>query len=441
MRIWDVTGPDVEAADAEPWDGPMASTMRPFATSAMVRLLISAVVLYLGAGVSICLIFLTARSTVPHPALLLTLAIWLMSVGGAALPILTAVSPRTMRRLFPAVGFWAIFLSTPSATWALVAGGPDLAVVIAAYGQAPLFAFYMLHRGWAVLCTLLVLIEFALVVGLQGGWAAPLGQWAFVLASVVATAVLMGPIAERSDRLAKSEHEARVELADVNATLESRVAEQVTEIERLGQLRRFLSPQVADAVMSGESEALARPHRQQIAVFFCDLRGFTAFTNGTEPEEVVGVLDEYYRAVGEVLQRYDATIGGYAGDGIMAYFGDPVVREDPAHDAVRMASELREPMNALVAAWTRRGYDLSYGIGVAYGYATLGVIGFDGRYDYTPLGAVVNLAARLCGQASAAQILLDHATHAATSDRLASEHHADLDLKGYGKATRSYALT
>ena len=337
--------------------------------------------------------------------------------------------------------FWAVFVSTLSTTGIVVAGGPHLAIVAAAYVESLIYGFYMLHRRWAVLCVVLTVLLFAFVVGVQDGWPAPAGQWTVLLATVVATAFLMGLIAERSDVLGESEHQARVELAEMNQTLEVRVADQVTEIERLGQLRRFLSPQVAEAVMSGESEGLTRPHRQRIAVFFCDLRGFTAFTNAAEPEEVVGVLDEYYRAVGEVLQRYDATIGGYAGDGIMAYFGDPVVREDPAHQAVRMASELREPMNALVDAWTRRGYDLSYGIGVAYGYATLGVIGFDGRYDYTPLGAVVNLAARLCGQASAAQILLDHATHAATSDQLASEHHADLDLKGYGSATRSYALT
>ena len=441
MHFWDLSGPDVEAADAEPWDGPMASTMRPFETTSMVRLLVSAIVLYFGAGVSVVLIYLTERSAIAHPDLWLTLGIWLISAGIGGQLLLMTVSPRTLRRIFPAVGFWAIFLSTPSVTWALAAGGPDLPIVVVGYAQAPIYAFYMLRRRWAVLCALLVLIQFALVVGLVSGWAAPIGQWVFLLTSGVAVAFLMGLVAQRSDLLATSEHEARVELADMNRTLESRVAEQVTEIARLGQLRRFLSPQVADAVMSGESEAIARPHRQQIAVFFCDLRGFTAFTNAAEPEEVVGVLEEYYRAVGEVLQRCDATIGGYAGDGIMAYFGDPVVREDPAHDAARMASELREPMNTLVDVWTGRGYDLSYGIGLAYGYATLGVIGFDGRYDYTPLGAVVNLAARLCGQASAAQILLDHAMHAATRDRFASEHHADLDLKGYGKATRSYALT
>jgi class 3 adenylate cyclase len=441
MRFWDISGSDVKAADAAPWDGPMASTMRPFTTASMVRLFFSAIVLYLGGGLSVVLIYLTEPSAVAHPGSWLGVGVWLMGVGVGTQLLLFVVSAHTMRRLFPAFGFWAIFLSTPSVTWVLAAGGPDLAVVVIGYVQAPIYAFYMLRRSWAVLCTLLVLIQFALVVGLQSGWAAPIGQWIFLLSSGVATAFLMGLIAERSDRFAESEHEARVAVAEMNQTLESRVAEQVTEIERLGQLRRFLSPQVADAVMSGESEELSRPHRRRIAVFFCDLRGFTAFTNSAKPEEVVGVLDEYYRAVGEVLLRHDATIGGYTGDGIMAYFGDPVPRDDPAHDSVLMAAELREPMNALVDSWTRHGYDLSYGIGLAFGYATLGVVGFDGRYDYTPLGAVVNLAARLWGQASAAQVLLDHATHAATSDSVPSEHFADLDLKGYGKAARAYSLT
>lgn len=441
MRFWDASGPEVEAADAEPWDGPMASTTRPFTTNSVKRLVVSGVVLYGGGGVAMLLIYLTARSTVTHPALWLALALWLMGVGLGLGLLWLAVSPRMMRRAAPSVMFWAVFLSAVSTTWIVIAGGPGLAIVAAAYIEALIFGFYMLHRRWAVLCVVLVVVQFAFVVSVQDGWPAPLGQWVAVLATVVATAFLMGLIAERSELLAESEHQARVELADLNRSLETRVADQVTEIERLGQLRRFLSPQVAEAVMSGQSEALTRPHRQRIAVFFCDLRGFTAFTNAAEPEEVVGVLDEYYRAVGDVLQRGDATIGGYAGDGIMAYYGDPVPREDAAFDAVRVAVELRDPMNTLVDAWARRGYDLSYGIGLAYGYATLGVIGFDGRYDYTPLGAVVNLAARLCGQASAAQILLDQATHAATSDRVSSEYHADLNLKGYGKATRAYALT
>jgi class 3 adenylate cyclase len=287
----------------------------------------------------------------------------------------------------------------------------------------------------------LALLGFGLVVALQDGWKAPVTQWLALTGTVVATALVVGLIAERADELGASEHEARVELAQMNLTLEERVANQVTEIELLGGLRRFLSPQVADAVLSGDSEELGKPHRRRIAVFFCDLRGFTAFTNNAEPEEVIGVLDEYYGAVGGLLQRYDATVGDYAGDGIMAYFGDPVPREDSALAAVEMTREIGAVMAGVVAGWRRSGFDLDYGVGLAFGYATLGVVGFDGRYDYKPVGGVVNLAARLCAKAGPAQVLLDHATYAATSDRFPSEHFADLDLKGYGAAMKAYALT
>jgi class 3 adenylate cyclase len=266
-------------------------------------------------------------------------------------------------------------------------------------------------------------------------------QWIIVVSIVITTAVVVGGIAEAYERLTEAERHARLELAEMNRTLEDRVHEQVEELDSLGRLRRFLSPQVAEAVTSSGSHALLEPHRRQIAVFFCDMRGFTAFTNQAEPEDVLRVLDEYYGAVGAVLQRYDATIGGYSGDGIMAYLGDPVTRDDPALDAVRMTTELRDPLDALVTDWTRRGYHLSYGVGLSYGYATLGVIGFDGRYDYTPLGSVVNLAARLCASASSAQVLLDHAMHAATSAHAASTHFADLDLKGYGSTTPAYVLS
>jgi class 3 adenylate cyclase len=303
-----------------------------------------------------------------------------------------------------------------------------------------MFAFYILRRRWAVSSALCVLGSVGLVVLLQDGWVAALGTWLFLTANIVGTGVLMGQIASRADELATSEHEARVELANLNHTLEDRVESQVTEIERLGGLRRFLSQQVADVVLSEDSEALGKPHRRRIAVFFCDLRGFTAFTNNAEPEEVIGVLDEYYGAVGGLLQRYDATVGDYAGDGIMAYFGDPVPREDSASVAVEMTGEVGGVMAAIVAEWRRRGYNLDYGVGLAYGYATLGVVGFDGRYDYKPVGGVVNLAARLCAKAGAGQVLLDHPTYAATSEAFASQHFGDLDLKGYGAPTRAYAL-
>lgn len=440
MRFWDLSGPEVAAADASPWDGPLASTTRPFGTLALVRLTIAAAVLYTLVGVGALVSSLAVPEETANSTLWLCVGLYALAVGLATAVNLAVISPRTLRRIAPAYTFISVMLSAVLISVAIAAAGPQFALTAATYVEAPLFAFYMLRRGWALVCTTLCLVGFGLVVTLQEGWVFPFGQWLLVVVTVIATAYLMGILAERSDRLAESEHEARVELAELNHTLAERVEEQVSEIERLGQLRRFLSPQVADAVLSGESEEIAHPHRKRIAVFFCDLRGFTAFTNQAEPEEVVDVLDEYYRAVGGLLQRYGATVGDYAGDGIMAYFGDPVPRDEPALDAVEMSHDLCPLMTGVVADWDRRGYQLNYGVGLAYGYATLGVVGFDGRYDYKPMGAVVNLASRLCAQAGEAQVLLDHATHAATAERFASRHFADLELKGYGAATRAYAL-
>ena len=166
--------------------------------------------------------------------------------------------------------------------------------------------------------------------------------WFIVATTVVAVAWHLGFLAERAESLAASEQDARMELAEVNHTLEDRVAAQVTEIEQLGELRRFLTPQVADAVMSADAEAITRPHRRQIAVFFCDLRGFTGFANsGAEPEEVVDALSDFYEVLGHgVQQRHDATLGAFAGDGIMAFFNDPVPCEEPAARAASMALQV-----------------------------------------------------------------------------------------------------
>jgi class 3 adenylate cyclase len=440
MRFWDVSGPEVEAADAEPWDGPMASAMRPFNTSALVWLGVAAGSFYVvEPGFGIVATILTP-SLGAHRTLLFAVASPSLVAGLSTFVLLLALTPHQIRHVAPATAVGTLMVTPVVASIAMAGFGPDFAVWATVYVAAPMFAFYIMRLRWALSCASLVLIGFGLVVFIQDGWFAPLVQWTAVTAIVFATAVLMGLIAERADALAASEHAARVELAELNHTLEDRVEDQVKEIERLGGLRRFLSPQVADAVLSGESETLQAPHRRRIAVFVCDLRGFTGFTNHAEPEEVVGVLDEYYGAVGGLLQRYDATVGDYAGDGIMAYFGDPVPREDAAVAAVEMTREITEVMTGVVTEWRRGGYDLGCGVGLAFGYATLGVVGFDGRYDYKPVGGVVNLAARLCARAEAGQVLLDHATYAATSRRFASTHVADLDLKGFDVATRAYAL-
>lgn len=439
MRFWDPSDPDIAAADAKPWTGPLSSAMRPFSLYALPRLTLVATVLSVQAGLVALVVVATVGDDLAHPRAVWGAAFFVIVVG-LALPVLLVVqSPRAIRHLLPLGVVMVIFAMGVVVSVCLWASGPRWGVVAVLYLEALPFAFYTLRLRWALLLAANPVGGCALVLALQGGWPAPVQVWLLVATTVVATSWILGIIAERADRLAVSEHEARVELAEINQTLETRVASQVTEIERLGQLRRFLSPQVADAVLSGESEAVTRPHRQRIAVFFCDLRGFTAFTRDSEPEEVIAITDEYYRAVGTVLQRHGATIGGYAGDGIVAYVGDPVPHPEPARAAVRMVSDVREVMTTLVAEWARRGHELSYGIGLAYGYATLGIVGFDGRYDYTPMGGVVNLAARLCGKATASQILLDHATYAELDGSVACEPVDGLELKGLG-AQRAYTL-
>lgn len=219
-------------------------------------------------------------------------------------------------------------------------------------------------------------------------------------------------LAERDS--AREADQAREALAVLNDVLEERVLEQVEEIDRLGELRRFLSAQVADAVLaerggSGGPSALT-PHRRDIAVVFVDLRGFTSFSSTAEPEEILEVLDGYYEQVGEAVREAGATVGAFQGDGIMAYLNDPYPCEDPPGTAIAMTLALRPSLDSLCVTWARRGFDLGYGIGVAYGEATLGSVGFEGRSDYTPLGAVVNRAAELCDAAHHGEILFDQPT-------------------------------
>jgi len=193
---------------------------------------------------------------------------------------------------------------------------------------------------------------------------------------------------------------------------------------------------VAATVLGGDDAALLEPHRRQIAVVFVDLRGFTAFTSGAEPEDVVDVLGDFYAAFGEEVERLDATFGSYAGDGVMAYFGDPVPCVDPASDAVALALAVRTRLDGLRARWAARGHRLGHGIGVAYGYATLGIVGHR-RREYTPLGSVVNLAARLCAEAADGEILVDQRTRSSVS-RPASQR--EVRLKGFPEPVATYVL-
>jgi class 3 adenylate cyclase len=214
-------------------------------------------------------------------------------------------------------------------------------------------------------------------------------------------------------------------LAEWARTLEARVQEKVAEVERLGRLKRFFSPQLAELIVAGGAEDPLRTHRREITVVFLDLRGFTAFAETSEPEEVMRVLREYHAAMGEVILAYEGTLERFTGDGMMVFFNDPVPVPRPAERAVRMAVAMRDRVAGLDAGWRKQGHDLGLGVGIAEGYATIGAIGFEGRWDYGAIGTVTNLAARLCGEAQAGQILV--------SSRVAGAVEGLADLKEVGR--------
>jgi adenylate cyclase len=223
----------------------------------------------------------------------------------------------------------------------------------------------------------------------------------------------------------------RAELAELNRGLEERVAHQVTEIERLGKLRRFLSPQLSEVLLTSGGESILESHRREIAVLFCDLRGFTPFAEVAEPEEVMRALGEYYDEMGALIHRHQATVGFFAGDGLMVYFNDPIPCDDPAARAVRLGLDMRARMSVLAAAWRQQGHDLGFGVGISLGYATLGEIGFEGRRDYGVIGSMVNLASRLCGEAGDGQVLLTQRALAAVERFVDVESLGEFDLKGF----------
>lgn len=219
------------------------------------------------------------------------------------------------------------------------------------------------------------------------------------------------------------------ELRDLNEHLAERVDEKVREVERLTMLRRFVSPQLAEAIASG-GESILASHRREITVLFCDLRGFTSFSETAEPEEVMAVLREFHEAVGPMIFDYDGTIAQFTGDGMLVFFNDPVKLDDPSWNAVQLAIDMRERTAELSTAWRRRGHELTLGIGIALGFATCGEIGFEGRTEYTAIGTVVNLAARVCAIAPGGQILVTNRVHAAVEDRVEARSLGEVDFKG-----------
>jgi adenylate cyclase len=229
------------------------------------------------------------------------------------------------------------------------------------------------------------------------------------------------------------------QLAEWNKTLEQRVQEQVTQLDRMGRLKRFFSPQLADTIIAGGDELL-KPHRREISVVFLDLRGFTAFTESAEPEEVMRVLGEFHALVGNAVTSHDGTLERFAGDGVMIFFNDPAPIEKPVAQSIRMALFLQEHFLPLREAWKKRGHELNLGIGIAQGYATLGAIGYEGRWDYAAIGNVTNMSARLCGEAKGGQIVTNQKTLNAAESPVESEPLGEFTLKGFTRPVAAFNI-
>jgi class 3 adenylate cyclase len=228
------------------------------------------------------------------------------------------------------------------------------------------------------------------------------------------------------------------ELAQWNRELEDRVSAQVAELERMGRLRRFLSPQVAETVLDTGDARIAAGHRREITVVFADLRGFTPFAEAAEPEEVWGVLREYHQALGDLVMRFDGTVERFTGDGIMVFFNDPLPVQDAPLRAVRLGVAMRGRVQELAEQWHRQGHDLALGVGIAQGYATCGLIGFEGRVDYAAIGTVTNTAARLCAAAEPWQVLVTQRVRAATEDIAVTRPVGELALRGLSRAVPTF---
>jgi adenylate cyclase len=228
------------------------------------------------------------------------------------------------------------------------------------------------------------------------------------------------------------------ELATLNRTLEGRVAAQVAQLENLGRLKRFFSPQLAEAILNGGAEDPLKSHRREVTVVFLDLRGFTAFAETAEPEEVMAVLREYHAEMGKLILAHEGTLERFTGDGMMVFFNDPVVIENPSERAVRMAVGMRARVAELAKRWRKLGHDLDFGVGIAQGYATIGAIGFEGRWDYGAIGSVTNLAARLCAEAKPGQVLIQRRVYAAVEELVEAAPAGELALKGFSRPIPTY---
>jgi adenylate cyclase len=245
---------------------------------------------------------------------------------------------------------------------------------------------------------------------------------------------LLKELSERTDQLEAQSQE----IAKLNQQLEQRVANQVGEIERMSRLRRFLPPQVADLIVASGAEKQLESHRREITALFCDLRGFTGFSESSDPEDVMSLLREYHAAIGEIIIKHSGTLEHYAGDGVMVFFNDPIPVQSPALQAVQTAVDMRTAIGALTEKWRRLGHEIGFGVGIAHGFATLGTIGFEGRFDYAAIGTVSNAASRLCDEAKPGQILISPRVLMAVGDAVSVEPVGEFKLKGLSRPMAAY---
>ncbi|HEX2244169.1 MAG TPA: response regulator, partial [Gammaproteobacteria bacterium] len=235
-------------------------------------------------------------------------------------------------------------------------------------------------------------------------------------------------------------HTQATQLADWNKTLEQRVQNQLDQLERLGRLKRFFPPQLAELIVSGDAEDPLETHRRDITAVYLDLRGFTAFAEMAEPEEVMSVLHDYHATMGKLILQHDGTLEHFAGDGMLIFFNDPTPTPNPTEQAVRMALAMREAVKELRIKWRKLGHDLDFGVGIAQGYATIGAIGFEGRWEYGAIGSVPNLAARLCGEAKPGEILISQRVAGSVEELAKTESVGDLTLKGFHRPVSAFRI-